>query len=198
MNKIEFKSKVAQRIYNDYMKRVDSVLKVLNPKDREELWMEINSHIYEYLEHNKNQEELDEAELLLDVTERLGKPETYLKTEIAGKKLEEATKSFNPRAVFQAVFLNIGRGIRNTIVYSTFFILYLFLFGFVALAVIKIFEPENTGLFFKEGKFHALAYLSDANGLNEVLGYWFIPAMLALGVLFYLIITLLMRLTRKK
>lgn len=198
MNKIEFKSKVAQRIYNDYMKRVDAVLKILNPKDRQELWMEINSHIYEYLEDNKNKSDKDETELLLDITEQLGKPEVYLKTEIAGKKLEEATKSFNPKHVFQAIALNIGKGIKNTALYTAFFILYLFLFTFLALAVIKIFAPENTGLFFQEGKFHALAYLNDANGLTEVLGYWFIPLMLILSVIFYLIITLLMKLTRKK
>ena len=116
---------------------------------------------------------------------------------VAQKKLEQATKTFNPTHIFKALILNISNGV----VYVFFALLYLTLFGFVFLIIEKIKNPDNVGLFFKNGHFHLLGTRKpdtlQALGLTEVLGSWFIPVMLLSIIVLYILITLLLRLKRK-
>ncbi len=49
---IEFKSISAQRIYNDYLKRVERTISILSEKDKLDMLMEINSHIYEAMQQD--------------------------------------------------------------------------------------------------------------------------------------------------
>jgi len=119
-----------------------------------------------------------------------------LKPLIADKKLEEATRTFNPIHLFKALALNISNGIS----YLIFGILYLSLFGFVFLIYAKFNNPDEVGLFMKNDSFIVLGklskgYLQNPN-ISEVLGNWFIPVMLISIILSYLLITLLLKLKR--
>ena len=69
MKLIHFKNNSTQRVYNDYIKRCRKALKGLPENDTEECLLEINSHIYEYHEANKTN---DEMEILLNVLDRIG------------------------------------------------------------------------------------------------------------------------------
>jgi uncharacterized membrane protein len=191
MKQIEFKNSLSQRIYNDYFKRVEKNIKLLSEKDKVEFLMEINSHIYEAMNASS---EANETENLLNVLNKLGDPQDFLKGIVADKKLNEAVRTFNPMTVFQALVLNFKRGI----VYSLFTVLYLFLFAFVFLIVMKIFSPANTGLFYMNRQFHAFGFVSNAYDLNEILGFWFIPMVASAAILFYFLITLLLRFIKKK
>ena len=192
--KINFKEKSSRRIYEDYVKRINLTTKSLSKEGQNEILMELNSHIYEGLQQNKNQNEIDR---LLDVLEKLGAPEETLRLLIADKKMEQATRTFNPLHMFRALALNLGNGIS----YVIFFILYLMLFGFVFLIFSEIFDPQSTGLFFEGNNFQALGKISPdylkGSGTREILGSWFIPAMLFAIVIFYLIITFLLKIKRK-
>jgi hypothetical protein len=75
------------------MKRVIKATNSLSTENQNDIYMEINSHIYESLQNKKNENEI---ELTLDIIERLGIPEEVLKPLVADKKLEQATKTFNP------------------------------------------------------------------------------------------------------
>jgi uncharacterized membrane protein len=189
---LKFEQKASQRIYNDYMKRIKKATSALSKDSQDDIYMEFNSHIFESIQHNKEKNEID---ALLDIIEKLGIPEEVLKPLIADKKLEQATKTFNPIHVFKALILNFTNGVS----YIFFFILYLFLFGFVFLIFAKIFNPSIVGLFVKKDSFSpvVLGMLNPQshirNQVNEVLGNWFIPAMLLSIVLFYLLITFLLR-----
>jgi len=191
MKNIEFKNAVAQHIYSDYFKRVEKNLKPLSEKDKAEFLMEINSHIFEAM-HAFSEE--NESENLLTILNKLGDPEDYLKAVVADKKLNEAVRTFNPRTVFQALVLNFKRGI----IYSMFALMYLLLFTFVFLIIAKIIWPANTGLFYMNQQFHSLGFISNGHEMDEVLGFWFIPLVALVTVLFYLLITVLFRLTKKK
>jgi hypothetical protein len=191
MKNIQFKNALTQHIYSDYFKRVEKNLKPLSEKDKAEFLMEINSHIFEAM-HSFSEE--NESENLLNVLNKLGDPEDYLKIVVADKKLNEAVRTFNPRTVFQALVLNCKRGV----IYSLFAVMYLLLFTFVFLIIAKIIWPANTGLFYMNKQFHSLGFISNGPELDEVLGFWFIPLVSLVAVLFYLLITLLFRLTKKK
>ncbi|EFK57072.1 hypothetical protein ACFU8T_07565 [Sphingobacterium spiritivorum] len=191
---IAFKDKNSKRIYLDYISRIQQATKSLDKTNQQEVLLEINSHIYESITDPAAMEK-GEVERLLDVLEKLGQPEIFLKPLVAEKKLEEATRSFNPFHILKALILNIGNGIS----YVIFTLLYLLLFGFIFLIGAKLVDPENVGFFFKPNEIFILGYYRE-NGISylqyEQLGHWFIPAMLLLAIILYVLITLLLRLKR--
>lgn len=189
---IKFTQQAAQRIYNDYMKRVKKAISSLSKENQDDIYMEFNSHIFEAIQQKHDREEID---TLLDVLDKLGVPEEVLKPLVADKKLEQATKTFNPVHIFKALALNFTNGIS----YIIFFILYLLLFGFVFLIFSKIVNPAETGLFYNDSSSWILGVSTDAgkDGTPELLGNWFIPTMLLLIVVFYILITLLLKLKKK-
>lgn len=193
IKEIEFKETAPKRVYDSYIKRIKKAIRPLPSSDQNDILLEFNSHIYEGLQRNKNKSEIDN---LLDILDKLGIPEEVLKPLVADKKMEQATKTFNPFHVIKALALNITNGVY----YIIFFVLYLLLFGFVFLIYAKITNPNEVGLFFENGRFLALGkinanYLTDSN-YQEVLGNWFIPTMVLSILVFYVIITFLLKLKR--
>lgn len=189
---IEFIDGNARRIYKDYISRVLHTIKGLNSENQLEILLEINSHIYESIS-SKSSLNKQEVEKLLDVLERLGQPEQFLKPLVARKKLDEATSSFHPLKIAQALILNLGNGIS----YVVFTFLYLLLFCFLFLIVAKISNPENVGFFYGPGKIFLLGGFKneDSNfyAPYEQLGDWFIPAMILLTVALYFLLTILLK-----
>lgn len=194
MKPLQFEQKASQRIYEDYMKRIKKATNILSKEDQQDLMMEFNSHIFEGLQSYTTGSEIDN---LLDVLQKLGTPEEVLKPLVAEKKLEQATRTFNPVHIFKALALNIFNGIT----YVIFALLYLFLFSFVFLIFAELWNPSEVGLFMKDGQLLALGKVdgttAELQGATEVLGHWFIPIMLLLIVVFYILITLLLRLKRR-
>lgn len=191
MKKVEFKDKSAQKIYDNYLGRIRRTISVLADNDKQDVLMEFNSHIYEGILNNSN---INEVEKILIITQELGDPEVVLKSLVAEKKLKQATRTFNPKHIFEAIFLNI----KNGFVYSVFAILYILLLGFGILMYLKIRYPENTGLFLKGGEFVVLGMLKTDENVTEVLGNWFIPTVFFSALTIYILLTLLLRTTRKR
>lgn len=185
---IKFSQAASQRIYNDYMKRILKVTNSLSKEDQQDVYMEFNSHIYEALQHKNGANEID---VLLDIIEKLGVPEEVLKPLLADKQLEQATKTFNPIHVFKALLLNLTNGFS----YVFFFVLYLLLFVFVFLIFAKIKNPTEVGLWYKDSTSFVFGLSNKLNqiGQTELLGNAFIPVMITCIILFYFIITLLLK-----
>ncbi len=93
--------------------------------------------------------------------------------------------------IIKALVLNFTNGIA----YIIFFILYLLLFGFVFLIFAKLINPSEVGLFYKDASFMVLgiAKNTNQNGIMELLGNWFVPVMLLAIIVFYVLITLLLK-----
>jgi hypothetical protein len=202
MKAIPFDNPSAQRVYNDYIQRCRRVTTILSEKDREEVLLEINSHIYEYLCANTT---TDQMEALLNVLERLGAPEETLKEIVATKKIGQATRTFNPKHLIQALALNLTNGV----IYIVISVLFLFEITFPTLIVLKLIYPGRVGLYtYPNGSFlfgyHNKALrggigvgsFNPANG-TEILGAWFIPVSLLLAGLIYIGIILLLKAVKK-
>jgi len=187
-NELQFKNTDAQRVYHQYIKRIRNTVKPIPEADGQEVLMEFNSHIHEYLQKYPDQPELNS---LLNIIDKLGAPEEVLKPLIADKLLEKATRTFNPLHLFKALVLNITNGISYTI----FAILYLFLGSFAFLIFAKAFTTD-VGMYFKEGKFQAVGWIKNPDGHEEVLGHWFIPLVVFAIILIYLLLTLLLKLKK--
>jgi len=180
MKSLQLENKSAQRIYNDYIARCSKSLKILSAADKEECLLEINSYIYEYLEAN-NKNGKDEIENLLNILDRLGIPEETFKELIASKKMNQAVRTFNPKVLVQALFLNIGNGF----IYILLSFLFLIEVCFVALIVLKLIYPRRVGLFIGSHSF-VIGYSNPQAIETELLGNWFIPAaMIATAVLYF-------------
>ncbi len=190
MKRLTFKEKDAQRIYNRYMDKSEKLCKILAKDDREDLLMELNSHIYEGINRSENEGEVAN---LLDVLDGLGDPDEYLKSQVAEMKALQASRTFNPKHVIQALFLNISNGIFYTVIA----ILYLLLGTFIAAIIGKILFPSKMGFYIGEGHF-MLGTSNTVNPNDEVLGMWFIPVILIVALGLYFLITLLFRLKKRK
>jgi hypothetical protein len=187
MKQLEFKQEAAQRIYDDYIKRINRTVATLSKADQQDIQLEFNSHIYESMQGSNKESEIDS---LLDVLQKLGAPEEVLTQLVADKKLEQATKTFNPVHIFKALALNISNGISYTI----FVILYLILGIGVFSVGAKIFYPDKVGFYVYE---KGWSIGIGENSGTEVLGNWFIPVMLGAILALYILITLMLRLIRK-
>ena len=202
MKAISFDDQSAQRVYNDYIQRCRRATSILSVKDREDVLLEINSHIYEYLSANGTK---DEMETLLNVLERLGAPEETLKEIVASKKIGQATLTFNPKHLLQALALNLTNGV----IYIVLFVLFLLEIAFPILIVMKIMYPDRVGLYTKSNGGFLYGYVSQAasGGISvgfsdhaertEILGSWFIPVTLLVGLLIYTGIILLLKVVKK-
>jgi len=186
MKQLEFKQQAAQRIYDDYIKRINRTVASLSKADQQDIQLEFNSHIYESMLGSTLETEIDS---LLDVLQKLGAPEEVLIQLVADKKLDQATRTFNPAHIFKALALNISNGIS----YTVFIILYLILGIGVFSVGAKIFYPDKVGFYVYE---KGWSVGIGENSGTEVLGNWFIPVMLGVLLVLYILTTLMLRLIR--
>ena len=188
MKPIQFKNNSAQRVYLDYIQRCRKTLKGLPESDTEECLLEINSHIYEYKEANRTE---DEMESLLNVLDRLGLPEDTLKEFVASKKINQAVRTLNPKFLIQALFLNISRGL----IYVFLSLLFVLLFSFPILIICKLIYPEKVGCFVGENTFY-FGFISRHQDTTEVLGNWFIPVAILIATILYFLIIFILKSTK--
>lgn len=188
MKNLEFSDKNADYLYNNYIGDVKRIISVLPKEEQEELLMEINSHIYESIQKNTSSSEVVS---ITETLKKLGNPHDSFSPIVADRKLSQATKTFNPLHIIDALSLNLSNGF----IYALFSGLYILLFAFIFLIFAKLIYPSNTGLFIGENKIH-FGFISNISGesTTEVLGYWFIPFILMVMTLTYIFITLLLKL----
>lgn len=191
MKRLIFTTPTAQKIYDDYFKRVNRCIAILSAEDKLEIQMELNSHVYEATQTATPQ---TEVEVLMDALNNLGMPEEVLQPLVASKKSRQAARTFNPKHILQALTLNITNGIG----YVVMAFIYVLTFGFVLVAVMKVVSPANTGMFFKSGELLFFGYSPELTaGGKEMLGNFFIPVVLVLAILTYFLNTLLFRLLKR-
>ena len=59
MKPIELEHKAAQRIYDDYVKRINRTVATLSKADQHDILLEFNSHIYESMQGSNKESEID-------------------------------------------------------------------------------------------------------------------------------------------
>jgi uncharacterized protein len=190
MKPIQFTDNSCQRVYDAYMLRCKRATRILSAPDSEEVMMEINSHIFEYMSEHPASPEM---KTLLDILDRLGAPEDTLRDLVADKKVKQATTTYSPLHVLQALALNIGNGF----IYILLSLLVLLLITFPVLAVLKIVVPDNVGLFTGDTRGFRFGFSDHPERHHEWLGGWFIPVAVAIALLLYYTIILLFKWTRR-
>jgi len=177
--------------YVAYMSRVNGMMGDLPKTGQLEIRREISSHIYESLRAFPDLS-VDEA------LRRFGEPEAYLPEWVVLKKMEVATGSFNPVRIFKALWFGIIHHSVHAFKYVLFGVLYLLTFIFGALCILKVIFPGRTGLLIYPHDYVFGFNAGNIEGAHEVLGWWFIPISLFLTLLFYTIITTLLKVSLSK
>ncbi|MDR1517753.1 MAG: hypothetical protein LBS52_06640 [Dysgonamonadaceae bacterium] len=188
MKRSDFNSAEAYRIYANYIEQVNDTISMLPKDDVFDITNEIDSHIYESFICNKAI--ASEKERITTVIRNLGEPQSYLKPVIAERQLKQAINKYNIWGIlkgFWGILLTGGQ-------YITAVIMYLFLLSGGFLVIAKIFYPHKTGLFIEHGDFVGLGFLSQINAeAVELLGYWLIPVSIVSCVIFYLLMTFILK-----
>ncbi len=184
--KLEFKEKISERIWKNYFKRVNRTLKSVPAKQREEMILELQGHLYESFQNDNSP---NEADGILNSIEKMGDPEDYLRPVAAEKLLSNASKSFNPKDIFFGLVCNFCISVKKALFACFFSIGYLFLTVIAIMTVFKIFFPDNIGVFKKPSGSYTIGIIYDSTLYTDVFGYWIIPAGLILSVVLYFILT---------
>ena len=182
-----FNNTLTKKIWHQYDKRLQFILRRINRKEKEELLLEIKSHILESF--RQNPAELEE-ERLLNAIDRLGEPEIFLRPLIADKYLSRASRTLNPKDVIKGLYFSFITGIKKAII--SFFLG----FGYIVVsvlaltAVLKPFFPNYVGLLlFNDGSMTAGIAFNSSGVKIDYLGYWYIPVAAGLAILIYIALT---------
>ena len=196
MNKKEmFADPNSQRIWDNYFKRVQNVIRVTDSDTQEEIKFEIQDHLYQSFTEIDAENEVSK---LLQAIDRLGEPEEFLMHVVSEKLLIKGTRNLSPSSLILGLFYGMWGGIRQVLTGLVFGIGYIFTFVMGVLSFAKLFIPEKLGLFIWPDGSWMFGLTGDPSGSEEILGYWLIPLSLAITFILYYTLTLGIRMMLKK
>jgi hypothetical protein len=188
MKRSDFDTVEAYKIYANYIEQVNELISTLPKDDILDIMNEIDSHIYESFICNKAI--IPDKERIKTVISNLGEPQSYLKSVIVEKQFGQAVRKYNIEGIFKdikTIILTSGQ-------YMTVFIMYLFLLTGSFLVIAKILYPHKTGLFMDDENIIGFGYIFQINAESvELLGYWFIPIMIISCIIFYFLMTFILK-----
>jgi hypothetical protein len=192
---VTFREKDAKRVWDQYIRRIQRILKPLDPDMREEISLEIQGHLLESLHDGEGATEI---ERLLDATERLGEPEEYLRQLMADRLLAKGTRTLHPVVVARGLFFSLFGGMWRVLLTIVTGLGFLASFALAVLALLKPVFPRHIGLLLLDGGGIVLGAASDPSHVkSDALGYWFVPLGLAAAFFLYVVFVQLLRVLRR-
>ena len=141
--KILFSDKLAQKIWDQYFRRVKWVSRSLSVKLQEELILEIQDHLYESFGRETGK---SEADRLLNAIDKIGEPEEYIKPMVAERLLMDASQTFNPKMIAQGLYYHFWGSLKNFLSSIIFFLGYSIVLILGLLTILKIIYPRYVGI----------------------------------------------------
>lgn len=174
--------------YLNYMQKLESELKVLDEKTKNDILNELASHVYESMCRLQGTA-LSDEDCLNNVLTQLGSPTKIAQLYVTESQLKSVLKKSNPFEIIRQTCVCIFR----TGKYLVSGILYLFSVTFFILSILKIFIPDSVGFFYNNESFF-VGYCSETDlSMPDILGYWFILIGLIISCILYLIGTILIK-----
>ena len=189
-----FTDQQAQQIWLDYLQQVEDLCGLLNHRQKSDIQMELKAHLLEsYIQLNTG----DEVSSIQSAIERLGHPAEFIPLWVEERLLEGSLPGASTKNLLKLFKINAARGIREFVFSMLVGFGYLFSFYFFIMAVMKVFFPQNIGVYLSSSNIPFIGYL-DADGFTELLGYWFIPVGLFVGISLQLFLNRLLTRRMKK
>jgi uncharacterized membrane protein len=156
-----------------YLRRLRLSLAALPEGERDEIVAEIRSHLEERQRRG--------ASALLD---GFDPPEVYASHFLSERALADALARGTSLALGRALLVGVRESLLSVLVVVPVALGMFVGVGLIACALLKPFFPAKVGLFCKpHGNVFFLGFSATADGANEILGWWAIPAFLVTGVL---------------
>lgn len=164
----------------EYLQALRSHLKSLPAEVREEILLEISSHIQDALSQP--------GASLNAILARLGPPERVAAAYRDNLLLRRARRSFSPVVLARAVARLATKGIFGFVVFLCSTVGYCIGGGFVLVALLKPIFPNHTGMWIggAQGFTMGVQFFPPGPPAHEVLGTTIIPLCLAIGAAFLL------------
>jgi hypothetical protein len=164
-----------------YLARVRDGLRGLSEREIEDILRELRSHVDERLEAP--------GASLEEVLRALGEPAKLASLYRADQMMERAVCSHSPIEIFHSLYL-MGRRMPSSYVMVILAGLgYAWGFVLIGLSIDKLLAPHDVGLSYVPGHWASFQIMVDGRGptgSRELLGWWFVPVALAVGVAFLL------------
>ncbi len=189
-----FSDNVTKKIWHQYFRRVQRLSKPLDPAQQQELILEISDHLFESFNREQGP---NEAERLLNAIDKMGDPEEYIKPMVGDRLLFSASRTMNPKTIINSLYYNISGGIKQFLLSLSFSIGYLFAFILVIMSILKIFLPENIGIFISEEGHLLAGVIGGTEVKTDILGYWSIPIGIFTAVVVCLLLTKTLKVIRR-
>jgi len=168
-----------------YIARLRKALSGFGVTEREDIVEEIRTHIVDRV--------AESGLTVEDTLARLGPAEELAKDYRSGALVRRARSSFSPWTVLRATLRWAMTGVHGL----TVFILALFGYGMgtalILAGLLKPLFPEQTGLWIGPDVFQIGFRPEYSPDAHEMLGPWFTQIALALGVLFFIVTTMVVR-----
>jgi len=173
-----FTQKEAQTIWTQYMRRVEGLCESLDNRQKADILAELKAHLLEsYIRIGDG----DEDSRISAAIAKLGHPEDFVPLWVEERLLEGAQPGSSTRNLYFLLRSNALRGVQQFAFSMMVGFGYLMSFYFFIMAVMKVFYPENVGLYLSPSGIPFLGYV-DADEFTEVLGYWLTPIGLATAI----------------
>ncbi len=177
-----FDCEQSNKLWLDYFSEVDKYLSKIPYPQGMAIRQELESHAFESVRESTSGDVLERLKKSLA---DLGSPKEIVPPMVAEVLISIAQKSNNPVTVFQAVFFQIGYGIRKTALSVFIGLLTIFGGALFIIACVKPFLSENTGLFSDEQGHMHFGIILEAEKWQEHLGFGIIPIALVSSFIFY-------------
>ena len=182
---IKLHSNISKRIWNNYIKQVNRIIKPINDKQKEEILMELQSHVYESMTNDCSG---DEESKILNAVEKLGDPVVYLQPIVKDKLLYNTLKTLNPVGVFSLFFKNIMAGFKRFLFSILLGVGYFISAILFISGLLKIFIHEVGFYYIGPSWYHFLIGVIDKqhdNTAKDLLGLWLIPIGIGSSIIIY-------------
>jgi hypothetical protein len=162
-------------LIHNYFKSLTKYLARLEKTDAEEVIREIESHIYDAMELQEQEGEQSSAQSILD---GFGEPR-----ELANRYVEHILKGTPPPSGFRAI-QSVKKGMTKSLYYSMGLFGFGIAFGLIIVGLAKFFMPDLVGVWSAAEGNSVIITFSEHTYQNskELLGYWFIPIAITLGL----------------
>ena len=184
-----FTQQQAQTIWSAYMRKVEGLCGSLDNRQKADILAELKAHL---LESFIQLDDGDEETRISSAIAKLGKPEDFVPLWVEERLLEGAQPGSSTRNLFFLLRSNALRGVQQFAFTMIVGFGYMMSFYFFIMAVMKVFFPQNVGLWLSPSGIPFMGYV-DADEFREVLGYWLTPIGLVTAVLLQLFLNYLVR-----
>lgn len=179
----------AQKLLEDYLRRLDHALRSVPQPERQEIYAEIESHLHGRLAELPQPVEIDDV---LDMLYKLGEPQSYVPLYLTESYLRKGFQQASLRMLVRGTARWMASMALSYLYSFPFFLLYLISFLLLFLGTMKLILPQHVQIAYISDEGQSTqswigigfsSYTNNSSHGHELLGPWTVPFAWGLGLL---------------